>query len=118
MFVCLKSREHRTQPLVSVARPRLINGRSSACAESAFSSPAPKAFGTLGYDHSRRVSRAVRRSLHFTLHPACAGSNGNASYGRHRAAERAFPGDSVRAPTFVDRFQHFAVYGAEERSEL
>ena len=37
------------------------------------------------------------RSLNFTLHPACAGSNGDASYGPHRAADRAFPGDSVRA---------------------
>ena len=29
-----------------------------------------------------------------------------------------FQGIPLRAPSFVDRFQHFSMYGAEERSEL
>ena len=57
-------------------------------------------------------------ALHFTLHPACAEIKSGHKRGRRRAVGRAFAVDSVAAPTLVDRYQHCAMYGVEERSRL
>jgi hypothetical protein len=77
-------------------------GCASKCPQSAFSSTASATLGALGYDHSWRARRGVRRSVYFTLHSACAESNRDPNCGRRWETDRAFPGNSLGEPAFVE----------------